>query len=58
MTTSAEENAEQANLTSDNVSGLQEMVGNCTNMTKQVVGVSEELVMYIKKFDTSSILSK
>jgi len=58
MTTSAEENAEQANLTSDNVSGLQEMVGNCTNMTKQVVGVSEELVRYIKKFDTSSILSK
>ncbi len=58
MTTSAEENAEQANLKSDNVSGLQEMVGNCTNMTKQVVGVSEELVRYIKKFDTSSILSK
>lgn len=52
MTTSAEENAEHANLTSDNVAGLQEMVGNCTSMTKQVVGVSEELVGYIKKFDT------
>ena len=57
MTTSAEENAEQANLTSDNVAGLQEMVANCTGMTKQVVGVSEELVGYIKKFDTSRILN-
>ncbi len=52
MTATAEENAGHASLTSDNVAGLQEMVGNCTSMTKQVVGVSEELVGYIKKFDT------
>ncbi|MCM1284086.1 MAG: methyl-accepting chemotaxis protein [Roseburia sp.] len=57
MTSFAEENAEQANLTSGNVSGVLEMVGNCTRMTKEVTGVSEELTGYIKKFDTGRILN-
>lgn len=57
MTTFAEENAGQANLTSDNVTGLQQMVENCTSITKQVTGVSEELAGYIKKFDISKIVN-
>lgn len=57
MTTFAEENAGQANLTSDNVTGLQQMVENCTSITKQVAGVSEELAGYIKKFDISKIVN-
>lgn len=56
MTSFAEENARQADLTSANVSNLHEITANCTNMTKKVVGVSEELAGYIKKFDTSSLL--
>ena len=56
MTSFAEENAEQANLTSGNVSNLHEMAGNCTEMTKKVVSVSEELAGYIKKFDAGRIL--
>ena len=56
MTSFAEENAEQENLTSGNVSNLHEMAGTCTEMTKKVVSVSEELAGYIKKFDAGRIL--
>lgn len=57
MTSFAEENAEQANFTSGNVASLHEMAGNCTEMTKKVVGVSEELAGYIKKFDAGRLLN-
>lgn len=53
MTSFAEENAEQANLTSDNVAKLHDMVDECTVMTKKVVNVSEELVGYIREFKLS-----
>ena len=57
MTSFAEENAEQANLTSNNVSCLHDMVASCTSMTRNVVGVSEELTGYIKKFDKENLIN-
>ncbi len=48
MTSFAEENANQANLTSENVSNLHEMIENCTVMTEKVVDVSNELIGYTK----------
>ena len=53
MTSFAEENAKQANLTSDNVEKLHNMVDECTIMTRKVVDVSEELVGYIREFKLS-----
>ncbi len=57
FTSFAEENAEQANLTSNNVSCLHDMVASCTSMTRNVVGVSEELTGYIKKFDKENLIN-
>lgn len=47
----AEENAQHASITSDNVKGLDEMVDNCTEMVKQVTDASGKLAGYIKEFD-------
>ena len=58
MTSFVEENAEYANMTSDNVKSLQRMVADCNGMTGQVVGVSEELVGYLKKFNADSLKSR
>lgn len=58
MTSFVEENAEYANMTSDNVKSLQGMVADCNGMTGQVVGVSEELVGYLKKFNADSLKSR
>ncbi len=55
MSSFAEENARQANLTSDHVSNLQQMVDGCNEMTRKVVDVSEELVGYIKEFEEGQI---
>lgn len=57
-TTFAEENAQHADLTSQNVSNLQDMVENCNQMTRKVVDVSEELVGYIKEFDLGAIKNR
>lgn len=57
-TTFAEENAQHADLTSQNVANLQSMVADCDGMTRKVVDVSEELVGYIKEFDIGAIKSK
>ena len=58
MTSFVEENAEYANVTSKNVTSLQGMVADCNSMTGQVVGVSEELVGYLKKFNADSLKSQ
>lgn len=47
----AEENAQHASVTSDNVKGLDEMVDNCTEMVKQVTDASGKLAGYIKELD-------
>ncbi len=47
----AQENAQYASATSDNVDGLNEMVDSCTGMVKQVAGASDKLAGYIKEFD-------
>lgn len=56
MSSLAEENAEQANMTADNVTGLRNMVDGCTEMKGKVVDVSEELVGYIRQFESHSII--
>lgn len=53
-----EENAKHANLTSQNVAGLQGMVRDCNDITQKVVDVSQELIGYIKEFDAGSIKNK
>ncbi len=58
MTSFVEENAEYANVVSKNVTSLQGMVADCNSMTGQVVGVSEELVGYLKKFNADSLKSR
>lgn len=57
-TTFAEENAQHADTTSQNVANLQSMVADCDGMTRKVVDVSEELVGYIKEFDIGAIKSR
>ena len=56
MASLADENAEQANMTSENVTNLHAMVDGCTEMKGKVVDVSEELVGYIRQFESHSIL--
>lgn len=56
MSSLAEENAEQANMTADNVTSLRNMVDGCTEMKGKVVDVSEELVGYIRQFESHSII--
>lgn len=58
MTGFADENAEYANVTSKNVTSLQGMVADCNSMAGQVVGVSEVLVGYLKKFSVDSLKSR
>ncbi len=58
ITSFAEENAKQAESTSANVSGIHDMVENCTIMTEKVTSVSQELVGYVRKFDKSSLLDE
>ncbi len=55
ITSFAEENAKQAESTSANVSGIHDMVENCTIMTEKVTSVSQELVGYVRKFDTNPL---
>lgn len=56
MASLSEENAEQANMTSDNVTNLRTMVDGCNEMKGKVVDVSEELVGYIRQFESHSII--
>lgn len=51
MTSFADENARQADLTSKNVADLHEMVGECTNIAKKIVSVSDDLAGYVKRFE-------
>jgi len=53
-----EEDAKYANLTSENVADLQEMVSECNAITRKVMDVSEELIGYIKELDVTSIKNK
>lgn len=55
MTAFADENARQAELTSTNVAGLHEMVGECTNIAKKIVSVSDDLAGYVKRFERREI---
>lgn len=53
-----EENAKDAELTSEIVAELQGMVSDCNDMTRKVVDVSEELIGYIREFDIKSIKNR
>lgn len=58
ITSFAEENAKQVESTSANVSGIHDMVENCTIMTEKVTSVSQELVGYVRKFDKSPLVDE
>ncbi len=55
LTTFAKENADNARQTSESMEELRQIADECSRTTDKVVGVSEELVGYIQKFDISEI---
>ncbi len=55
LTTFAEENAENARQTSESMEELRNIVDECNQTTGKVVGVSDELLGYIRKFDMDNI---
>lgn len=58
MTVSAQQNAESAEITTENMEKFREIVKECNEATNKVVSVSEELVGYIKEFDVDAIKKK
>ncbi len=51
LTNFAEQNAESAKITTENMEQFREIVEDCNQVTKRVVEVSEELVGYIHEVD-------
>jgi methyl-accepting chemotaxis protein len=51
LTDFAEQNAEHAKVTTDNMENLRQTVGKCNIATQRVVNVSDELVGYIQEFE-------
>ena len=54
----ARQNAESAEVTSENMEEFRQIVGECKSATEVVVNVSEELVGYISEFSEDSIKEK
>lgn len=52
---SSEENSSNAQLTTGNLQNFKETVNECGMTTNRVIDVTEELVGYIRKFETSSL---
>lgn len=51
LTEFAEQNAESAKVTTENMEKLQQVVGDCNHVTERIVNVSDELLGYIGKID-------
>ncbi|MDD6306510.1 MAG: methyl-accepting chemotaxis protein [Clostridiales bacterium] len=51
LTESAEQNAESAKVTTENMEKLQQVVGDCNHVTERIVNVSDELLGYIGKIN-------
>lgn len=58
LTESAQQNADSAEITTQNMEEFRQIVDECTHATETVVDVSEELIGYIKEFGVDSIKEK
>lgn len=58
LTDSAQQNADSAEITNENMEEFRQIVDECNHATETVVGVSDELVGYIKEFGVESIKKK
>lgn len=54
----AEQNAKSAEVTTENMEEFHQIVDECNTATGKVVGVSDELVGYIRKFDMQTVKGK
>lgn len=58
LSESSEENSSNAHVTTENLTNFQETVRECGQKTHRVVGVTEELVGYIRQFDADNVREK
>ena len=58
LTEVAEQNADSAKVTTDNMEKFREIAGECDAVQERVVSVSDELLDYIKQVNTENIRSK
>ena len=58
LSESSEENSSNAQVTTENLTNFQETVRECGQKTNRVVGVTEELVGYIRRFDADNVREK
>lgn len=58
LSESSEENSSNAQVTTENLTNFQETVRECGKKTNRVVGVTEELVGYIRQFDADNVREK
>ncbi len=58
LSTIARQNAESAEVTTENMEELRQIVGECNSATEVVVNVSGELIGYIKEFSEDAIREK
>lgn len=58
LTMTAQQNAESAEVTTENMEEFRQIVGECNRATEVVVNVSEELIGYIREFSEDAIKEK
>ena len=58
LTDSAQQNADSAQITTENMEEFRQIVNECNEATENVVKISEELVGYIKEFSMDSMKQK
>lgn len=58
LTETAQQNADSAEVTSKNMEEFRQIVNECTDSTKTVINVAEELTGYINEFGVDSIKEK
>lgn len=58
LTESSQQNADSAEITTENIEEFRQIVNECNDATSTVVSVSEELIDYIKVFGADSIKEK
>lgn len=58
LTESSQQNADSAEITTENIEEFRQIVNECNDATATVVSVSEELIDYIKVFGAESIKEK
>lgn len=58
LSESSEENSSNAQVTTENLTNFQETVRECGQKTNRVVGVTEELVGYLRQFDADNVREK